>query len=96
MGDTPGFLFAARPFESAGFQSFIKEKEAISFPKKSLQPVGFPPAEQKEYILLKRIHPVILLDYGCQSIDAAPQVGIAADDIYTRKSGSIIKHPEQP
>jgi hypothetical protein len=77
MGYLFHFIGISGPLEAATFKTFIEKYKAIAFPVECLQPVTFMTAEQ-EKIILKRIHPKILLDKSSKTINRFSHIGITA------------------
>ena len=82
MGYLFHFISISRPLEAATFKTFIEKYKTISFPVESLQSVTFMAAEQ-EKIILKRIHPKILLDKSSKTIYRFSHVGITTGEVNT-------------
>ena len=87
----PRFAFFPRPLEAAAFQSFIQQYEAVTFPVQCLDPVPASATEQKQRVG-GWIQMELLLDKCRQTIYPAPQICIAAGDVYTLRTGKLTQH----
>jgi hypothetical protein len=88
MGYLFHFFSVSGPLEAAAFKTFIEKYKTIAFPVESFQPVTFMTTEQ-EKVILKWIHPEILLDEGSKTINGLSHVGITAGNKDLSCTGNI-------
>ena len=94
LGDLQCFFFCAGPAEAAKFQSFVKEKESVSFPYEPLDAVTASSAKQEEDILFIWIQLEVKFHNRCQPVDSAPQIRIAGSNVNLPEAGCVIQHEE--
>ena len=90
-GQRSGFTFLPGPLEAAGFQPLVKQHKSVAFPVKRFDPISASTAEQEQGVD-ERIQMELLLNHGGQTVNAAPQVGVAAGDVYLVCPGKVTLH----
>lgn len=86
-----GFPFRPGPLKAAGFQPLVKQHKSVAFPVQRFDPIPPPTAEQEQGVG-ERIQIELLLNYGGQPVNPAPQVGVAAGNINPVSSGEVGQH----
>ena len=76
----PHLLLCPGPLVLSLFQSLIKEYESVHIPIQRLEPIRSPSTE-KEDAIGTRVKSKLALYDGCQAVNAASQVRIAAGDV---------------
>lgn len=94
--NVPDLCLTAGPFESAGFQSLIQEYKAVPLPDQGFESILPGPAEEKQYIFLKRIQLELFLDDGGKTVDAFTKVCFAAGNEDLAEACNITKHSGSP
>ena len=69
--DFQSLFFCTRPAETAKLQPFVKEKESVPFPYKSLDTVTASATEEEENVLFIWIQLEAEFNNGCQPINPA-------------------------
>ena len=87
----PGFTVLPWPLEAAGLQPLVQQHETITLPVQGLDSIPSSAAEQ-EQLVGKWIQVKLLLDKGCQPVDATAQVGVAAGNVHPVSAGEIRQH----
>lgn len=82
----------------SGFNTLVKKKETISFPKEPFYSGSGSAAEKEKGIGNKESDLIALLNNGSKGIDTIAKVSVAANDINTseHRRVSISKHGGQP
>lgn len=90
------FVRSPGPLEVTHGSSFVKQKESVAFPYKSLESVCFLSAEKIQNVRNKYAATVFLIDYSGKAFYSESKVGVSADDIYFFETGYIPKHWKPP
>ena len=86
-----GFIFRPGPLEAAGFQPLVEQHKSVAFPVQRFDPIPPPTAEQEQGVG-ERIQMELLLNQRRQTVNAAPQVGVAAGNVYPVCPGKVAQH----
>lgn len=89
-GNAERFVRTPRPLELALFKPLVEQEKTVAFPVECFDPVGSSAAEQKQRVGT-RVKPELLFNDGCQSIDPAAKIGVAAGEVDLR-SAEIAQH----
>jgi hypothetical protein len=88
------FLRSPWPLVLSIFETLVQKNISIGIPIKRLDSVTASSAEEEQRIRL-RIHMEGILDYGCKTIDSAPEITVAHRKIDLLGFGQI-KHRRSP
>ena len=80
--DSHSLIRCPWPAERTVIQSFIQEKEPVTFPQKRFDPVIPSSTEEEERIFIIWIKRILKADDGCQTIDPTAEIREARCEYY--------------